>query len=260
MCRHDSFSDQWPKVGLPSLSAPQPLLEASVVTTFLLCAVSKVTPYFSQKRSLQRTRADTQARVTVMWWRPWCQAEDGTLCFSQNWVGRMWSRPNQSTGKAAAIRPSILWKALSGLLVPSSKEAAWHWIFVARSLSGWGGGSCAMLKPRATGPEWASRWGSWVCRFPSVTEGREPHPCIMSKVRGARDSPYCKTLYWYATPSNVNLKNRLWWGLTGCECTRLSDPATWTSPLGIFARGPVSKWSSWFTFSSGHNSGVWDLE
>ncbi len=30
-----------------------------------------------------------------------------------------------------------------------------------------------------TGPEWASRRGSWVCGFPSVTEGREPHPCAV---------------------------------------------------------------------------------
>ncbi len=61
MCRPDSSSDHRPKVGLPSHSAPQPLLEASVVTTFLLCTVSRITPYFSQKRSLQRARADTQA-------------------------------------------------------------------------------------------------------------------------------------------------------------------------------------------------------
>ncbi len=69
MCRFDSSSDHRPKVGLPSHSAPQPLLEASVVTTFLLCAVSRVTPRFSQRGFLQRVRADTQARVTVMRWR-----------------------------------------------------------------------------------------------------------------------------------------------------------------------------------------------
>ncbi len=116
MCRPDSSLDQRPKVGLPSHSAPQPLLEASVVTTFLLCAVSKITPCFSQRRSLQRARADTQAWVTIMQWRPWCQAADGILCFSQNWMGRMRSK-----------------KALSGRVVPSLKEAARLWIVVARS-------------------------------------------------------------------------------------------------------------------------------
>ncbi len=113
-CSTTEPQDQRPKVGLPSHSAPQPLLEASVVTTFLLCAVSRITPCFSQKGSLQWARADTQARVTVTWWLPWRQAADGTLCFSQNW-----SRPNWSTGKAAALRPSIFWKALSRRVVPS---------------------------------------------------------------------------------------------------------------------------------------------
>ncbi len=126
--RPDSFSDQKPKVGLPSHSAPQPWLEASIMTTILLCAVSNITPCFSQKRSLQWARADTQARVTVSRWRPWHQEADGTLCFSQNWIGCMWSRPNKTTGEAAAIWPSILWKALSGQVFASSKEAAWRWI------------------------------------------------------------------------------------------------------------------------------------
>ncbi len=86
MCRPDSSSDQRPKVGLPSHSTPQPLLEASVMTTFLLCAVSKITPCFSQRRSLQRARADTQAQVNVTRWRM------KTFCFSQKWMGRMRSR------------------------------------------------------------------------------------------------------------------------------------------------------------------------
>ncbi len=42
--RLDSSSNQRLKVGLPLHSAPQPLLEASVMTTFLLCAVSKICP------------------------------------------------------------------------------------------------------------------------------------------------------------------------------------------------------------------------
>ncbi len=70
MCRPDSSSDHRPKVGLPSHIAPQPLLEASVVTIFHLCAVLRIKPRFSQKGSLQRARADTQARVTVTRWHP----------------------------------------------------------------------------------------------------------------------------------------------------------------------------------------------
>ncbi len=126
-------SDHKPKVGLPSHSAPQPLLEASVVTTFLLCAVSRVTPCFNQRGFFQRVRADTQARVTVTRWHPWCQATAGRLCFNQNWMGRIGSKPSRSTGEAAAIRPSIFWRALSGRAVPSLKEAEWRLIVVAHS-------------------------------------------------------------------------------------------------------------------------------
>ncbi len=98
------------------------------------------------------------------------------------------------------------------------------------SLSGWGGGSCAMLKPPTTGPEWASRRGSWVCRFQSVAQGREAAAMHRVKVWGARDIPNGRTLYWYATPSNANLKNCLWWGATWMlkyASFRSSEPVPW---------------------------------
>ncbi len=53
-------------------------------------------------------------------WCPWRQVADGTLCLSQNWMGRMWSRPSWSTDEAAAIRPSIFWKA-DGRYIPWRK-------------------------------------------------------------------------------------------------------------------------------------------
>ncbi len=133
MCRPDSSSDHRPKVGLPLHSTPQPLLEPSIVTTFLLCTAFRITPCFSQGGFLRQARADTQARVTVTWWRPWCHAVDRNLFFNQNWMGRKWSRPNRVPANAAAIRPSIFWKALSRWAVPSLKEATWCWIFMARS-------------------------------------------------------------------------------------------------------------------------------
>ncbi len=279
MFKPNSSSDHRPKVGLPSHSVPQPLLEASVVTTFLLCPVSRITPRFSQKGSLQRARADTQAM-------------DGTLCFSQNWLDRMWCRPNLSSGEAAAIRPSILWKALSRQAVPSLKETAWRWTVMARSVervavictelitvprnktrwlshsmllakltlsprqSKWlRRGSCAMLKPPATGPEWAE-----------VVENADSH---LSQRGESRIHAYkCGEpgIAQTAGPSIDMLPLRMRFsrivcdgGLPECESTCLSDPATWISPLGIFTGGSVSKWSSWTTVSSGRNLGVWDL-
>ncbi len=74
----DHAQDHRTKVGLPSHSTlPKPLLEASVMTTFLLCAVSRIMPCFSQKGSLQRARADTQPesplRGGVRDARPWME-------------------------------------------------------------------------------------------------------------------------------------------------------------------------------------------
>ncbi len=127
MCRPISSSDKRTKVGLPSHSAPQPLLEASVMTTFLLCAVSKITPCFSQRRSLQRSRADTQAQVTVTrWrprWRPLLQPElDGShvkqtqLKYRRNRCHKGWpARPRpawqevKTALKTGCIREGCLW-------------------------------------------------------------------------------------------------------------------------------------------------------
>ncbi len=47
-----SAFDQWPKVGLPSHSAPQPVLEASVVTTFLVWTNPMATPDCSYCESI----------------------------------------------------------------------------------------------------------------------------------------------------------------------------------------------------------------
>ncbi len=249
--------------------------------------MSKITPCFSKRRSLQWAKADTQARVTVTRWSPWRQAADGTLCFSQNWMGCMWSRPNWSTSEAAAIMPSILWKALSGRAVPSSKEAAWRWIVKARSaetvavictelitvprnetrwlgdsicswqswhwapsnVSAWGGGSCAMLKPHPTRPKWASRRGSWVCEFPSVTEGRRAMIHASRKSAGSQGQPKREDLVLICHPFECESQESSVM-LPGCESTHLC----------VFAKGFVSKWSSWTNFLSGRNSGVWDLE
>ncbi len=55
-----SVFDQWPKVGLPSHSAPQPVLEASVVTTFLVWTNPMATPFSIHRGFFQGVRAVTQ--------------------------------------------------------------------------------------------------------------------------------------------------------------------------------------------------------
>ncbi len=118
MCRPDSSSDHRPKVGLPSHSAPQPLLEASVMTTFLLCAVSRITPRLARRGPSNRPglihRPESPLRGGVCDARP--QMEPSASART-GWV-------------ACEADPS---EAFSGWAVPFLKEAAWRWIVVARS-------------------------------------------------------------------------------------------------------------------------------
>ncbi len=205
----------WPKVGLPSHSAPQPVLEASVVTTFLVWTNPMAMPFSIHRGFFQGVRAVTQAWFTLICKRPWRHALCGTRGFNQRWRGRMRSRPSCNTGDAAAIRPSILWNTLSGRAVcrswrwprvsewpervlalsplscelspelyPGTIFVGWetvrfwrNWPWALGALSGWGWGFCEKVVPPLTGPEWASRRGSWECGFPSVSEGKEPQPC-----------------------------------------------------------------------------------
>ncbi len=73
MCRPDSSSYQRLKVGFPS---PQPLLEAYVVTTFLLCPGS----HLALARRGPSNGPGLIHRPESPMWRPWCQSADGTLC------------------------------------------------------------------------------------------------------------------------------------------------------------------------------------
>ncbi len=81
------------------------------------------TPFFIHRGFFQGVRAVTQAWFTLMCRRPWRHALCGTRGFNQRWRGRMRSRPSCNTGDAAAMRPSILWNALSGRAVPLLKVA-----------------------------------------------------------------------------------------------------------------------------------------
>ncbi len=134
-----SAFDQWPKVGLPSHSAPQPVLEASVKDMnikhkkFLLQTIPMATTFSIQQGLLQGAEAVTQAWLTLMCRRPWCHAWGGIHGFNQHWRGRMRSRPAVALAMLRAMRPSLLWNALMGQAVPLLKEAASFCMARARS-------------------------------------------------------------------------------------------------------------------------------
>ncbi len=172
----------------------QPVLDASVETTFLLQTISKGTACSTHWWHFQGPRAATQSRFTLIRRRPWCQVYDGTLGFSQRWRGHIRSRPSCSTGDAEAMRPSIFWNVLIGerllswrrprdavwpehalvwpqpsirmsrKLFPGTISIGWGtvrswqiWPWFPGILSGWEGGICAIAIPPLTGPEWTSR-------------------------------------------------------------------------------------------------------
>ncbi len=76
MCSPSSAFDQWPKIGLPLHRAPQPLLETSVKTTFLLHTIPRTTPCSIHWEFFQGARAVTHKCA-------WCHAWDVTRSFSK---------------------------------------------------------------------------------------------------------------------------------------------------------------------------------
>ncbi len=204
MCSRPSASDQEPKAGLPSHRAPQPVLDASVETTFLLRIMPIVTPCLNHCGSFQGARAVTQAWLTLMRRHPWRHAWGGICGFSQYWRGLIRSRPNWSTGDARPWGPASFetswegerlwfWKkpraavwpvhvlaqlspscGLSRKLLPGTKLVGWetvsswqNWPWDPGTLSGWGGRTCGILARPPTGLRWASRQGNSECGLPS---------------------------------------------------------------------------------------------
>ncbi len=120
--------------------------------------------------------------VTLAMLRPWGPAFSETL-----WVGercRSWRWPRVSEWPERVLALSPLSCELSPELYPGTILVGWetvrfwrNWPWAPGALSGWGWGFCVKVVPPLTGPEWASRRGSWECGFPSVSEGKEPRPC-----------------------------------------------------------------------------------
>ncbi len=189
-----SAFDQWPKVGLPSHSAPQPVLEASVVTTFLVWTNPMATPFFIHCGFFQGVRAVTQAWFTLICKRPWRHALCGTRGFNQRWRGRMRSRPSCNTGDAAAIRPSILWNTLSGRAVSLLKVAASFWMARGKLLSfweclcfifssGWAWTPSRLLSRRSPGATLSSCWAGALGQ--EVSHSLWPLLCFCEALSGS---------------------------------------------------------------------------
>ncbi len=123
MCHDFSVSDHVPKAGLPSLTAPQPVLDASVATFFLLITWPIRTPRRYRVILCQGVSVCKQSRISLMRKVPVHHAFCGTRLFSQSRSGRICRSPSLHTVEAAAIWPSVLWKHFSGGEHPNLKTA-----------------------------------------------------------------------------------------------------------------------------------------
>ncbi len=256
------------------------------------------TPFFTSIVGSSRGSGLSHRPVsTLICRRPWRHALCGTRGFNQRWRGHA-ERPSCNTGDAAAMRPSILWNALSGRAVSLLKVAASFWMARARSgaitplscelsprtvprndtrwlgnsallanwpwapgaLSGWGWGFCVKVVPPLTGPEWASRRGSWECGFPSVLRGERAASMHFVKYGGPETAQRVGPCTGRPLPRRRISRIVCDGGLSGCESMRLSGPENRTSPLCESTRGFASAWSSWTAVSWGRDSGVWDRE
>ncbi len=111
-----------PEAACPLYVAPQPVLEASVVTTVCRDTCSRGTPARRKARSVQGLREQRHCWVIPTRSVPRRHAHLGTRECSQCWSGLIWSNPSGGTAAADAICPRSLWNRFSGTTFLPLKE------------------------------------------------------------------------------------------------------------------------------------------
>ncbi len=214
ICQKRNSSFHSPLAGLPSKTAPQPVIDASVVIIWRWWIAPILTPLWRKTGSRHINRCRQQLRDTLIRrvaGTVWCNLSS----FIQQRNGLMWSSPRGNTGEAAAIRPNSLRQVPTETRWPSLKRAkhavktgiragakrACIWTESKRTLeirfvemggahsswrSSWGQeNGCGRerypcddsLAPWSE-PEWASRPDSSVHGRPGASKGPVQHPCI----------------------------------------------------------------------------------
>ncbi len=133
MCHRLWGSDHSSEADMPSHTAPQPRLDASVITTTRDVTKPRGTPRLKRSGLRHGHRASMQPRETAMLRRPEVHAVQGTWDFSHNCSGRMCSKPRWHTAEADAMSPSSLWNSFKRTELPSLKwrredKMSLHWV------------------------------------------------------------------------------------------------------------------------------------
>ncbi len=122
MCQSSRGPVQSPEAACPLHVAPQPMLEASVVTTTCRDTCSKGTPARKKARSVQGLKERRHSCVMFTRSAPRRHAHLGTRECNQCWSGLIWSNPSGVIAAADAICPRSLWNCFSGTTVLPLKE------------------------------------------------------------------------------------------------------------------------------------------
>ncbi len=122
MCQSSQGPVQSPEAACPLHVAPQPVLEASVVTTVCRDTCSRGTPARRKARSVQGLRERRHCWEIPTRSVPRRHAHLGTRECSQCWSGLIWSNPRGVTAAADAICPRSLWNCFSGTTFLPLKE------------------------------------------------------------------------------------------------------------------------------------------
>ncbi len=122
MCQERNSPVHSPCAGLPSKTAPQPVIDASVVIIWRRWIAPILTRLWRKVGSRHFKKPRKQLRNTLI------RRVAGTVgCILSTFIhqrnGLMWSNPRGSTGEAAAMRPSNLRQVLTETWWPSLKRA-----------------------------------------------------------------------------------------------------------------------------------------
>ncbi len=121
MCHRIWGSDHCPEAGIPSHTAPQPSVDASVVTTTREVTNPRGTPRLKRSGLRHGARASMQPQVTAILKCPEVHAVQGTRVFSHSCSGHMCNKPRWHTAEADAMSPSSLWNFFRWTELPSLK-------------------------------------------------------------------------------------------------------------------------------------------
>ncbi len=197
MCQERNSPVHSPCAGLPSKTAPQPVIDASVRDHMATVNCTHSDPTLEESGSRHCKRGRKQLRDTLI--RRVAGIVGCSLSpFIHQRNGLMWSNPRGNTGEAAAMRPSNLRQVLTETWWPSLKRARHA---VKLDIQAGAKRACIWMESKWT-PKNTVRWEGKrtlflaFIRMPWNLKGASAASMHFVNVLGAKARPKGRTLYW----------------------------------------------------------------